>query len=81
MGKLVPRRQEGPAGQAKGGKTGIFVVDPQGREPRRIAPEGYDLVAGGNALSPDGLLWWRARPRIRSRSARSTEGNRGRFQA
>ena len=43
-------------GQAKGGKTGIFVVDPQGREPRRIAPEGYDLVAGGNALSPDGLL-------------------------
>ncbi len=43
-------------GQAKGGKTGIFVVDPQGREPRRIAPEGYELVAGGNALSPDGLL-------------------------
>lgn len=43
-------------GQAKGGKTGIFVVDPEGREPRRMAPEGYELVAGGNALSPDGRL-------------------------
>jgi hypothetical protein len=43
-------------GQAKGGKTGIFVVGPDGREPRRIAPEGYELVAVGNALSPDGLL-------------------------
>jgi Tol biopolymer transport system component len=43
-------------GQTKGGKTGIFVVEPEGREPRRIAPEGYELVAGGNALSPDGLL-------------------------
>jgi hypothetical protein len=42
-------------GQAKGGKTGIFVVELEGREPRRIAPEGYELVAGGNALSPDGL--------------------------
>jgi serine/threonine protein kinase/Tol biopolymer transport system component len=43
-------------GQAKAGKTGIFVVDLAGHEPRRIAPEGYELVAGGNALSPDGLL-------------------------
>jgi len=43
-------------GQAKGGKTGIFVVDPDGHEPRRVAPEGYELIAGGNALSPDGLL-------------------------
>ena len=43
-------------GQAKGGKSGIFVVDPDGHEPRRVAPEGYELVAGGNALSPDGLL-------------------------
>jgi hypothetical protein len=43
-------------GQAKGGKTGIFVVDPEGREPSRVAPEGYELVSGGNAVSPDGLL-------------------------
>jgi hypothetical protein len=43
-------------GQAKGGKTGIFVVEPDGKEPKRIAPEGYELVSGGNALSPDGLL-------------------------
>jgi hypothetical protein len=43
-------------GQEKGGRTGIFVVDPQGKEPRRIAPEGHELVAAGNALSPDGLL-------------------------
>jgi serine/threonine protein kinase len=43
-------------GQAKGGKSGIFVVDPDAHEPRRVAPEGYELVAGGNALSPDGLL-------------------------
>ncbi len=43
-------------GQAKGGKTGIFVVDPGGREPRRIAPEGYELVSAGNAVSPDGRL-------------------------
>ena len=43
-------------GQAKDGKTGIFVIDAQGQEPRRIAPEGYELVSGGNALSPDGLL-------------------------
>jgi hypothetical protein len=43
-------------GQEKGGKTGIFVVDPQARETKRIAPEGYELVATGNALSPDGLL-------------------------
>jgi Tol biopolymer transport system component len=41
-------------GTARGGKTGIFMVDPDGREPRRVAPEGYELVAGGNALSPDG---------------------------
>jgi Tol biopolymer transport system component len=43
-------------GQAKGGKTGIFVVEPDGKEPKRVAPEGYELVSGGNALSPDGLL-------------------------
>ena len=43
-------------GQAKGGNTGIFVVDPEGHEPRRVAPEGYELVSGGNAVSPDGLL-------------------------
>ena len=43
-------------GQAKGGKTGIFVVDPAGREPRRIAPEGYEIISAGNAVSPDGLL-------------------------
>jgi len=43
-------------GQARGGKTGIFVVDPEGHEPRRIAPEGYELVSGGNAVSPDGRL-------------------------
>jgi Tol biopolymer transport system component len=43
-------------GQAKGGKTGIFVVDPEGPEPRRVAPEGFELVSGGNAVSPDGLL-------------------------
>ncbi len=43
-------------GQAKGGTTGIFIVDPEGREPRRVAPEGYELVSGGNALSPDGRL-------------------------
>ena len=43
-------------GQAKGGKTGIFVVEPGGKEPKRIAPEGYELVSAGNALSPDGLL-------------------------
>jgi serine/threonine protein kinase len=43
-------------GQAKDGKSGIFVVDPAEKEPRRIAPEGYELVAGGNAMSPDGLL-------------------------
>ncbi|MET0621266.1 MAG: protein kinase, partial [Thermoanaerobaculia bacterium] len=43
-------------GQAKDGKSGIFVVEPDGKEPRRVAPEGYELVAGGNALSPDGLL-------------------------
>lgn len=43
-------------GQAKGGKTGIFVVDPERSEPRRIAPEGYELVSGGNAVSPDGRL-------------------------
>ncbi len=62
-------------GQAKGGKTGIFVVEPDGKEPRRIAPEGYELVAGGNALSPDGLL-------VAARSAENqivlcpvTEGN------
>ena len=42
-------------GQA-GGTTGIFVVDPDGHEPRRIAPEGFELVSGGNAVSPDGLL-------------------------
>ena len=42
-------------GRAKGGRTGIFVVDSEGREPRRIAPEGYELVSGGNAVSPDGL--------------------------
>jgi Tol biopolymer transport system component len=43
-------------GQAKGGTTGIFVVDPDGHEPRRVAPEGFELVSGGNAVSPDGLL-------------------------
>jgi Tol biopolymer transport system component len=43
-------------GQGKDGKTGIFIVDREGGEPRRIAPEGYELVSGGNALSPDGLL-------------------------
>ena len=43
-------------GQAKGGKTGIFIVDSEGREPRRVAPEGYELASGGNALSPDGRL-------------------------
>jgi Tol biopolymer transport system component len=43
-------------GQAKGGKTGIFVVEGEGHEPRRIAPEGYELVSAGNALSPDGRL-------------------------
>jgi Tol biopolymer transport system component len=43
-------------GQAKGGKTGIFVVDPGAREPRRIAPEGYEIISAGNAVSPDGLL-------------------------
>jgi Tol biopolymer transport system component len=43
-------------GQEKGGKTGIFVVDPRGKGARRIAPEGYELVAAGNALSPDGLF-------------------------
>jgi eukaryotic-like serine/threonine-protein kinase len=43
-------------GQEKGGKTGIFVVDPEARQMKRIAPEGYELVAAGNALSPDGLL-------------------------
>jgi hypothetical protein len=43
-------------GQAKGGKTGIFVVEPGGREPRRIAPEGYEIISAGNAVSPDGLL-------------------------
>jgi hypothetical protein len=43
-------------GQARAGSTGIFIVDLEGHEPRRIAPEGYELVAGGNALSPDGLL-------------------------
>ena len=43
-------------GQARDGKTGIFVIDAQGQEPRRIAPEGYELVSSGNALSPDGLL-------------------------
>ena len=42
--------------QGKSGKSGIFVVDPGGQEPRRIAPEGYELVSGGNALSPDGRL-------------------------
>ncbi len=42
-------------GQAKGGKTGIFVVESEGHEPRRVAPEGYELVSAGNALSPDGL--------------------------
>jgi hypothetical protein len=42
-------------GQTKGGKSGIFVVD-QGHEPRRIAPEGFELVSGGNAVSPNGLL-------------------------
>ncbi len=43
-------------GLAKGGKSGIFAVDPEGKEPRRIAPEGYELVSAGNPLSPDGLL-------------------------
>ncbi len=43
-------------GRAKDGKSGIFVVEPDGKEPKRVAPEGYELVAGGNALSPDGLL-------------------------
>jgi serine/threonine protein kinase len=43
-------------GQAKGGKTGIFVVEVGGREPRRIAPEGYEIISAGNAVSPDGLL-------------------------
>ena len=43
-------------GQAKGGKSGIFVVEPGGREPRRIAPEGYEIISAGNAVSPDGLL-------------------------
>jgi hypothetical protein len=42
-------------GQEKDGKTGIYVLD-EGRPPRRIAPEGYEMVSGGNALSPDGLL-------------------------
>jgi len=42
--------------QGKSGNTGIFVVDPQRREPQRIAPEGYELGAGGNALSPDGRM-------------------------
>ncbi|HUM01258.1 MAG TPA: protein kinase [Thermoanaerobaculia bacterium] len=41
-------------GQEKGGKTGIFAVDP-GAPPRRVAPEGFELVSGGNAVSPDGL--------------------------
>jgi eukaryotic-like serine/threonine-protein kinase len=43
-------------GKEKGGKTGIFAVDPETHEKRRVAPEGYELVAAGNALSPDGLL-------------------------
>jgi len=43
-------------GQRKDGKTGIFVLEGDGREPKRVAPEGYELVAGGNAISPDGLL-------------------------
>ena len=42
-------------GQTKG-KTGIFVLDLESRDPKRVAPEGYELVAGGNALSPDGRL-------------------------
>ena len=42
-------------GQAKGGKSGIFVVEPEGKEPKRVAPEGYELVSAGNAVSPDGL--------------------------
>jgi eukaryotic-like serine/threonine-protein kinase len=36
--------------------TGIFVVEAEGREPRRVAPEGYELVSAGNAVSPDGRL-------------------------
>ncbi len=32
------------------------MLDGERREPRRVAPEGYELVAGGNAVSPDGLL-------------------------
>jgi hypothetical protein len=43
-------------GQGKDGKSGIFVLDAEDREPKRVAPEGYELVAGGNAVSPDGLL-------------------------
>ena len=43
-------------GQTKDGKSGIFALDEEGHEPKRVAPEGYDLVAGGNAVSPDGLL-------------------------
>jgi len=42
-------------GQAKDGTSGIFVVGPDGKEPRRVAPEGYELVSAGNAVSPDGL--------------------------
>jgi hypothetical protein len=40
----------------RGGKSGIFVVDPNEKEPRRVAPEGFDLSAGASAVSPDGLL-------------------------
>jgi Tol biopolymer transport system component len=43
-------------GQVKDRKTGIFVLEGEAHAPRRVAPEGYELVSGGNAVSPDGLL-------------------------
>ena len=43
-------------GQTKDGKSGIFVLDGEGQAPQRVAPEGYEIAAGGNAVSPDGLL-------------------------
>jgi Tol biopolymer transport system component len=44
----------------RSGKSGIFIIDPKGGEPRRVAPEGFDLTAGASAVSPDGL-WIAAR--------------------
>jgi Tol biopolymer transport system component len=44
------------SGRERGGKSGIFVVDPDEKQPRRIAPEGFELAYAGNAVSPDGLF-------------------------